>query len=146
MTCQFPSQWRSRIPTPRISHASTTWFQSRSVILKADHGICFTMWLSWCNVVIGYPQMSRISQLAENPEYKKLRMWKWINKTCLMEIISLSKHVKGSPPADIAMQGDFHSLRESTSNLSALEVLDMLSRCLDLMILMWERYMAGERL
>ena len=43
----------SEIRTPRISRASITRFQSASVILKADHGICLTTRLSRRNVVMG---------------------------------------------------------------------------------------------
>ena len=43
----------SEIRTPRISRASITRFQSASVILNADHGICFTTRLSRRNVVMG---------------------------------------------------------------------------------------------
>ena len=39
--------------TPRMSRASTTRVQSRSDILNADHGMCFTSRLSRRNVVIG---------------------------------------------------------------------------------------------
>ncbi|KAF8957898.1 hypothetical protein BDZ97DRAFT_75220 [Flammula alnicola] len=40
-------------PTPSMSRASTTLIQSRSTILNADQGMCFTRRLSRRNVVIG---------------------------------------------------------------------------------------------
>jgi len=49
----FDSRIETDVRTPSISRASTTLTQSRSVILNAVQGMCFTTQLSWRNVVIG---------------------------------------------------------------------------------------------
>ena len=47
------SHIETNVHTVSISRASMTWTQSRSVILNAVQGMCFTRQLLWCNVVIG---------------------------------------------------------------------------------------------
>ena len=49
-----------------------------------------------------------------------------------MELLGLVKHFGGHSPLNVAVQRDLQWLGNSTQDLSALKVLNALSRCLDL--------------
>ena len=53
-------------------------------------------------------------------------------RTCLTELVGLVEHVKCCSPFNIAVQWNLQCLRKSTKDLGTLEVLDTLSRCLNL--------------
>ena len=49
-----------------------------------------------------------------------------------MELVSCVKHLEGCSPSNIAVEGDLHSFRKATLELSALEIFCSLSRGLNL--------------
>jgi hypothetical protein len=61
-------------------------------------------------------------------------------RTCLTELVGLVEHIERCSPSNVAMQRNLQCLRESAKDLGTLEVLDTLSRCLNLNeSSMWQR-------
>jgi len=55
-----------------------------------------------------------------------------MSNTYLAKYLGLVEHFEGRSPSYITVQWNLQRLRNSAANLGALEVLDALSRCLDL--------------
>lgn len=103
---RFPHQVEMNVRTPSISRASTTLTQSRSDILNAVQGICFTRRLSRRTVVIGpyiwsadvtnKPigfEVNHVSILA-----KQIKNWQYLTK-----FVCLVKHLECCSPVNIAV-------------------------------------------